>query len=307
MSDIPIPISTDGPIPTQSEEFGSHNFEKKVPPKKKFTVQDDEQLCKSYLYIALDSVQGSEQKSDTFWSRISDHYHGSAIKPCLACSLADYKLGCWKICWDLIPRVLLGRDGNKLQPGALLQHLVETPEVDTKCSKKEDEEDIEEEDSGVYLAEISNTDEDEVSSQRPVGRKRAKGLEANTRDYTAHMERLYSSHSDYIRKGDERNTILREGLEFAHIKMESDNRHTMAMEREQAMKRQEEDVKILMTNLFSIEDPEDRQILLDIKKEIRKRGVGNEPTRVITAIASDVDVLNCNQRKNNKDIYIICF
>ncbi|OAD79071.1 hypothetical protein PHYBLDRAFT_141125 [Phycomyces blakesleeanus NRRL 1555(-)] len=82
----------------------------------------------------------------------------------------------------------------------------------------------------------NNTDEDEVSSQRPVGRKCAKGLEADTRDYTTHMEQLYCSHSDYIRKDDERNTILREGLEFAHINMESDNRHTMAMEREQAMK-----------------------------------------------------------------------
>lgn len=40
-----------------------------------FTIQEDQVLISAWLNTSIDSIQGNEQKSATFWERITEYYH----------------------------------------------------------------------------------------------------------------------------------------------------------------------------------------------------------------------------------------
>ena len=41
---------------------------------KNWQTVEDEQLAKSWLHVSQDAIFGNEQKVDTFWSRITEHF-----------------------------------------------------------------------------------------------------------------------------------------------------------------------------------------------------------------------------------------
>jgi No apical meristem-associated C-terminal domain len=42
---------------------------------KNFTEEEEMQLCRSYLYVGKDSINGTSQKSTTFWERLTKHFN----------------------------------------------------------------------------------------------------------------------------------------------------------------------------------------------------------------------------------------
>jgi hypothetical protein len=41
---------------------------------KNWQIAEDEQLAKSWLHVSQDAIFGNEQKLDTFWSRVTEHF-----------------------------------------------------------------------------------------------------------------------------------------------------------------------------------------------------------------------------------------
>ncbi|OAD71256.1 hypothetical protein PHYBLDRAFT_66464 [Phycomyces blakesleeanus NRRL 1555(-)] len=64
-----------------NEEFNIASQKDPWFPKRKFSIYDDQQLCRSYLYVAFDADYSPEQKSSgsTFWSKIKEHYRENSI------------------------------------------------------------------------------------------------------------------------------------------------------------------------------------------------------------------------------------
>ncbi|POM60204.1 hypothetical protein PHPALM_30969 [Phytophthora palmivora] len=44
---------------------------------KNFTVEEENQLCRSYLYLSKNSVKGTSQSSTTFWKDLTDHFNAA--------------------------------------------------------------------------------------------------------------------------------------------------------------------------------------------------------------------------------------
>ncbi|KAG1435784.1 hypothetical protein G6F56_013836 [Rhizopus delemar] len=58
----------------QAPDIESEIEEERQQARKNFSEEEDKQLCRSYLLISLDAVHGTEQKGETFWSRIEENY-----------------------------------------------------------------------------------------------------------------------------------------------------------------------------------------------------------------------------------------
>ncbi|CAO3674485.1 unnamed protein product [Rhizopus stolonifer] len=57
----------------QAPDVESESEEEHQQAKKNFS-EEDKQVCRSYLLITLDAVHGTEQKGETFWSRVEENY-----------------------------------------------------------------------------------------------------------------------------------------------------------------------------------------------------------------------------------------
>jgi hypothetical protein len=75
--------------------------EGQAPSRKNFSEEEDEQLCHSYLFVALDAIHGTEQKGETFWSRIKEHFDG-----CLGDNIVDRSARALPARWQIVNKAV---------------------------------------------------------------------------------------------------------------------------------------------------------------------------------------------------------
>ncbi|OAD65791.1 hypothetical protein PHYBLDRAFT_153046 [Phycomyces blakesleeanus NRRL 1555(-)] len=116
---------------------------------------------------------------------------------------------------------------------------------------------------------IGESIDEEECPACPAGRKFAKEQEATKRKWGENIERLIALHSESIAKGDECKKLLKKTMESNFV--------AMAIREKNAILQRTQDIKVLLIDTSLIADHVSRQMMLDLKKEVQERGVGNTP------------------------------
>ncbi|KAL0090721.1 hypothetical protein F4703DRAFT_1925019 [Phycomyces blakesleeanus] len=254
-----------------------------------FTVLDDEQLCRSYIHVAYDSENPCEQDSDELWQRIAKHYLESSAENAKkrTISALSYR-------WDCI-----GESVTKY-------HEILTRLREEEAGGSEDESndstarnEMPKPKVARFGQSVDDFDDEEVEEEAFSTRSVKTGLENSQesakRKSGDDIEKFFLTQKELMRRGDERTEYLKESILLARKKLKIEQEHTLAIEKQTAVLRKSQDIQILFMNPLSIENLEDREILLEEQREIRKRGVGKEPTSIFNkGDSNDAKALDSN-------------